>query len=532
MASSSSAAQVLHLIPLHYPHANHSLICLYVQDRQLFSILFQTRNGASLSPSHLWMITKIFHFKSLEIVKRNGDHPCLMVGNYNRDSRPRESTVSAQFARFQENNPGFFQKINQAADHDEAESYFIAVPYNNAGIIDDAKDDTTLCEQFCSIKERKDCDIYSGSHHFINQAIYNELRGQDQPTWLADKEGSSGKRRREDDSTLILGEASGAASTSAEERLKTQFAERERALGAAFDEKERGLKDEIAAKDNELITKNAEIAAKNNELITKNAEITAKDNQFTAKNTELELLQGNYYALQLNAQEKDARIEELSDVIRRMETDLRRMETNGAAHGGGARRDAQPLADQHIQLQAPIIQPEAPGQWDLIDSPGLLRIQIGLQEGSIKKLKEDLDAANKETQRAYKQVRDEEARWAAERAEITNNPAGTRYYCDEMASIEKAKEHLRMITAMTTRDAEKMILQLKDEILDKECAMIQILSGNDADVRRVGLAQYVYIYNKLTSDEEGFSKNRYHSKFAQDRVGKVQQAAGRGRGKR
>ena len=326
------------------------------------------------------------------------------------------------------------------------------------------------------------------------------------------------KRPREDDSTLILGEASGAASTSAEERLKTQFAERERALGAAFDEKERGLKDEITAKDNELITKNAEIAA--------------KENQFTAKNIELELLQGNYYALQLNVQEKDARIEELSDVIRRMETDLRRMETNGAAHGGGARRDAQPLADQHIQLQAPIIQPEAPGQWDLIDSPGLLRIQIGLQEGSIKKLKEDLDAANKETQRAYKQVRDEEARWAAERAEITNNPAGTRYYCDEMASIEKAKEHLRMITAMTTRDAEKMILQLKDEILDKECAMIQILSGNDADVRRVGLAQYVYIYNKLTSDEEGFSKNRYHSKFTQDRVGKVQQAAGRGRGKR
>ena len=342
------------------------------------------------------------------------------------------------------------------------------------------------------------------------------------------------KRPREDDSTLILGEASGAASTSAEERLKTQFAERERALGAAFDEKERGLKDEITAKDNELINQNAEIAAKNNELITKNAEIAAKENQFTAKNIELELLQGNYYALQLNVQEKDARIEELSDVIRRMETDLRRMETNGAAHGGGARRDAQPLADQHIQLQAPIIQPEAPGQWDLIDSPGLLRIQIGLQEGSIKKLKEDLDAANKETQRAYKQVRDEEARWAAERAEITNNPAGTRYYCDEMASIEKAKEHLRMITAMAARDADKMILKLEDEILDKEYNMIIMLSGkgNDSSFRGAVQHQFLDIYNKMTSDNTEAMNTRYHSKFAQDRVGKVQQAAGRGRGKR
>ena len=452
------------------------------------------------------MITKNFHFKLLEIAKRDGDHPCLMVGHYSRKSRPRESTVSSQFADFQESNPGFFLKTNQATD-----AFFIAVPYDNTGSIDDAKDETTLCRQFNTIKTSTEPDIDGCSYHCINQVKYDSLHRQDQATWSADKEESSGKRRREDDSTLILGEASGAVSTSAEERLKTQFAERERALGAAFDEKERGLKNEITAKDNELITKNAEIAA---------------------KNTELELLQGNYYALQLKVQEKDARIEDLSDVIRRMETDLRRMQTNGAALGSGARRDAQPLADQHIQLHAPIIQPEAPGQWDLIDSPGLLRIQIGLQEGSIKKLKEDLDAANKETQRAYKQVRDEEARWAAERAEITNNPAGTRYYCDEMASIEKAKEHLRMITAMTTRDAEKMILQLKDEILDKECAMIQILSGNDADVRRVGLAQYVYIYNKLTSDEEGFSKNRYHSKFAQDRVGKVQQAAGRGRGKR
>jgi hypothetical protein len=472
-----------------------------------------------------------------------------MVGTYATNNRPRFSSLKKKFTEIEAAIPGLFDKIenpnaNPSADED-GEIHFIDFPVNRAGALVELEDTTGLCRMFMDIKEPTNRSRFRGEYTLMNQEKYDELErisdfkaiteggalqddDEDQEPVLH----PNGKRRREDDSTLILGEASGAASTSAEERLKTQFAERERALGAAFDEKERGLKDEITAKDNELITKNAEIAAKNNELITKNAEITAKDNQFTAKNTELELLQGNYNALQLKVEEKDARIEELSDVIRRMETDLRRMETNGAAHGGGARRDAQPLADQHIQLQAPIIQPEAPGQWDLIDSPGLLRIQIGLQEGSIKKLKADLDAANKETQRAYKQVRDEEARWAAERAEITNNPAGTRYYCDEMASIEKAKEHLRMITAMTTRDAEKMILQLKDEILDKECAMIQILSGNDADVRRVGLAQYVYIYNKLTSDEEGFSKNRYHSKFTQDRVGKVQQAAGRGRGKR
>jgi hypothetical protein len=269
------------------------------------------------------MITKIFHFKSLEIVKRNGDHPCLMVGNYNRDSRPRESTVSAQFARFQENNPGFFQKINQAANHDEAESYFIAVPYNNAGIIDDAKDDTTLCEQFCSIKERKDCDIYSGSHHFINQAIYNELRGQDQPTWLADKEGSSGKRRREDDSTLILGEASGATSTSAEERLKTQLAERERELRGAV-EREKELRNEIeqlTAKNDELTTENAklteELTTKNEELITANAELVllrvnhAAPPPVAVDQGELERLREEIESLKTKVEKKNEKIKEL-----------------------------------------------------------------------------------------------------------------------------------------------------------------------------------------------------------------------------
>ena len=481
-----------------------------------------------MSPSVLWTMTSHLKFKTLELVKRDGPHPVIMVGTYTTNTRPRFSALKTRFTDIEAAVPGLFDKIQnpKASDtnNEDMEVHFVEFPIDTTGALVQLEDDTGLCRMFMDIKEPTNRSRFRGEYTLMNQEKYDELErisdfkaitegcalqddDEDQEPVLH----PNGKRRREDDSTLILGEASGAVSTSAEERLKTQFAERERALGAAFDEKERGLKNEITAKDNELITKNAEIAA---------------------KNTELELLQGNYYALQLNAQEKDARIEELSDVIRRMETDLRRMETNGAAHGGGARRDAQPLADQHIQLHAPIIQSEAPGQWDLIDSPGLLRIQIGLQEGSIKKLKEDLDAANKETQRAYKQVRDEEARWAAERAEITNNPAGTRYYCDEMASIEKAKEHLRMITAMTTRDAEKMILQLKDEILDKECAMIQILSGNDADVRRVGLAQYVYIYNKLTSDEEGFSKNRYHSKFTQDRVGKVQQAAGRGRGKR
>lgn len=504
-----------------------------------------------MSPSVLWTMTSHLKFKTLELVKRDGPHPVIMVGTYTTNTRPRFSALKTRFTDIEAAVPGLFDKIQNPkasdANNEDMEVHFVEFPIDTTGALVQLEDDTGLCRMFMDIKEPTNRSRFRGEYTLMNKEKYDELERISDFKAITESGGlqdddedqepvlhPNGKRRREDDSTLILGEASGAASTSAEERLKTQFAERERALGAAFDEKERGLKDEITTKDNELINKNAEIAAKNNELITKNAEITAKDNQFTAKNTELELLQGNYYALQLNAQEKDARIEELSDVIRRMETDLRRMETNGAAHGGGARRDAQPLADQHIQLQAPIIQPEAPGQWDLIDSPGLLRIQIGLQEGSIKKLKEDLDAANKETQRAYKQVRDEEARWAAERAEITNNPAGTRYYCDEMASIEKAKEHLRMITAMATRDADKMILQLKDEILDKEYNMIIMLSGkgNDSSFRGAVQHQFLDIYNKMTSDNTEAMNTRYYSKFAQDRVGKVQQAAGRGRGKR
>ncbi len=266
----------------------------FMQDHRLPSILFRTLNGASLSPSHLWMITKNFHFHLLEIAKRDGDHPCLMIGHYNRKSRPRESTVSSQFADFQESNPGFFLKTNQATD-----AFFIAVPYDNTGSIDDAKDETTLCRQFNTIKTSTEPDIDGCSYHYINQVKYDSLHRQDQATWSADKEESSGKRRREDDSTLILGEASGAASTSAEERLKTQLAEQERELRGAV-EREKELRTEIeqlTAKNDELTaehtTENAKLTAKNDELT---AELTTKNDELITANEELEQLRVNHAA--------------------------------------------------------------------------------------------------------------------------------------------------------------------------------------------------------------------------------------------
>lgn len=96
------------------------------------------------------------------------------------------------------------------------------------------------------------------------------------------------KRRREDDSTLILGEASGAASTSAEERLKTQLAEQERELRGAV-EREKELRTEIE----QLTAKNDELTAKNDELT---AELTTKNEELITANEELEQLRVNHAA--------------------------------------------------------------------------------------------------------------------------------------------------------------------------------------------------------------------------------------------
>ena len=110
------------------------------------------------------------------MTKREGMQPCLMVGHYNRDNRPRESTITARFLQFQGSNPGFFQRIEQSLGLGAAtEVFFIPVPYDNAGRIDDSRDPSTLCRQFICIKEGTSRDIYKGDHFFIDQAKYDEL---------------------------------------------------------------------------------------------------------------------------------------------------------------------------------------------------------------------------------------------------------------------------------------------------------------------------------------------------------------------
>ena len=152
---------------------------LSAKTRRLSSILFQTRIGARLTPSQLWMTTKPLRFKSLEIVKKEGEHACLMIGRFSTGSRPSNSAITLRFLHFQKQNPGFFQQIEQYTGDDAHEVFFIPVPYSSTGNIDDTRDSTTLCRQFACIKFSIESDIYKGSHELIDDNKYREIEAKD-----------------------------------------------------------------------------------------------------------------------------------------------------------------------------------------------------------------------------------------------------------------------------------------------------------------------------------------------------------------
>ena len=137
-----------------------------IKHKRVTRILFQTRKGAGHSPSTLWCITKHFLFSSLEIVKRNGNHACIMVGSYARSQRPKLLSLKNKFDKFQKENTGFFQEINDG-------HLFIRFNKNEADNV--SNDDTGLCTQFLCIKEGRETDLYKGDYFVINESVFKSL---------------------------------------------------------------------------------------------------------------------------------------------------------------------------------------------------------------------------------------------------------------------------------------------------------------------------------------------------------------------
>ena len=340
------------------------------QDRQLASILFQTRKGATLSPPNLWMITKIFHFKFLEIAKREGRHPCLMIGHFNRGSRPRESTVTARFTLFQENNPGFFQKINQAVDGDpslESEVFFFPVLLDNAGNIDDSKDSTTLFRQFICIKDSRTPSIYKGKYFVIDQSKYDELEHQDEHETLPDdKDGSqdetsipiaNGKRRRVDDPATLLGESSssGAANDAETTRLKAALEEAERVMAT---------KDAaIAERDAETTRLTTALEEAEQMITTKNAEIAGLTEQTAQFQVKLAEVESTFETLSLahagHVEAKDAVIALRDEDIKSKDTEIAGLRNIIAKRNNELRTKNTEIADLKEQTAALIVRVNA-----------------------------------------------------------------------------------------------------------------------------------------------------------------------------
>jgi hypothetical protein len=124
-------------------------------------------------------MTSHLKFKSLELVKRDGPHPVLMVGNYTTNTRPRLSTLKTKFKEIEAAIPGMFDKIQNpsaaSVSDEDCELFFVVFPLNPVGVLVEINDQTALCRVFMEIKENNKHNNFRGEYSFIDQAMYDEL---------------------------------------------------------------------------------------------------------------------------------------------------------------------------------------------------------------------------------------------------------------------------------------------------------------------------------------------------------------------
>jgi len=137
-----------------------------------------------------------------------------MVGSYTTNTRPRLSTLKNKFKEIEAAIPGMFDKIqnpNAASVSDEDyELFFVEFPLNPAGMLVELDDQTALCRVFMDIKENTKRSNFRGEYSYIDQAKYDELErvsdfkamaeaanNQDEETNTSSL-GTPGKRRRVD----------------------------------------------------------------------------------------------------------------------------------------------------------------------------------------------------------------------------------------------------------------------------------------------------------------------------------------------